>query len=138
MKSDFKIRQSTNIGLIKSLHRDCFPDDDFDDHKENVCWIAWKGKEPIGFTVLTKLSHGIIFLSRSGVLPKYRGNKLQKRFIRVRERYARKHGYKNIITYTKIFNINSSRSIQKCGYELYVPEYEYADKDCLYWIKQLS
>lgn len=132
---NFKIRKSDNVGLVRSLHRDCFPGDDFYDHDGNQYWIAWNDKEPIGFTMLTIMDENIGFLSRSGVLPNYRGNGLQRRFIRVREMFARKNDLKNIITYTKIHNISSSRSIQKCGYDLYIPEYEYADKDCLYWIK---
>lgn len=134
----FNIIKSENEALIKSLHSDVFEFDSFCENSDNQYWvIRTENKFPAGFCILTKLSDDIAFLSRSGVLKKYRGNKLQKRMIRTREKYARKMGFKSVITYTKIHNIKSSVSLQKSGYMMYKPEYEYADKDCIYWIKVL-
>ena len=97
-----------------------------------------ENKNPVGFCILTIMKYGTAFLSFSGILEEARGNGLQCRMIRVRERKARKEGVKKLISYTKMHNIQSSHNLQKCGFELYAPEEPYADKDCLYWLKILD
>jgi hypothetical protein len=57
--------------------------------------------------------------------------------IKVRERWAKKLGYKTVITYTLNDNYQSFSHLIKLNYEMYVPEYEYADKGCLYFRKEL-
>ena len=134
----FEIRKTNDLELIKKLQLQILPTDEVYEHKDMVCWIAWHKEEPVGFCILTNMGKSIAYLSRSGVLKEYRGHGLQRRMIRVRESYAKKQNFTKIITYTKIYNIKSSHNLQKCNFWLYRPEYEYADKDCLYWIKELK
>lgn len=139
MSKKFKIRRTNDIGLIKKLHKQTFPEDHFYNSKKNNYWLVYdENNKPVGFCMLSEWSHGIGFLSRAGLLECAQGNGLHKRMIRVRERKAKSLGIDVIITYTKIDNITSSRNLQKAGYLLYIPEYEYADEDCLYWMKELK
>lgn len=133
----FKIRQCLDILLIKELHAEILPTDDWYETK-SICWVAYCGEIPVGFAMLSLQDNKIAYLARSGVLLEYRGYGLQRRLIRAREMFARKLNFTKIITYTKIYNINSINNLQKCGYWLYEPEEEYADADCLYWIKELK
>jgi ribosomal protein S18 acetylase RimI-like enzyme len=136
-RSSFKILICTDAELVKSLHTEIFPMDAWYESKRSVMWVVWQGKEPVGFCMLSTTSEDYVFYSRAGVKRAYRGNGFQVRMLRVRERYARKHGFKKAITYTKIDNTNSNHNLQKAGYMLYAPQYKYADPDCLYWLKLL-
>ena len=135
----FKVRQTFDIEEIKKLFKKCMPSDDWYETRNPVIyWLAEDRKgNYVGYCMLTLLPENVCFMSSSGVLHSARGAGLQLKMIRVRERAARKYGYEQVISYTKIDNISSSRNLQKAGYSLYLPEDEYADKDCLYWIKDL-
>jgi len=135
--SRYTIRKCEDIELVKKLHTEIFPSDEWYESSRSVIWVVWFKKEPVGFCMLSETDNGFVFYSRAGVKRDHRGNGFQVRMLRVRERYARKCGFKKAITYTKMDNIKSNRNLQKAGYWLYVPEYQYADKDCLYWLKNL-
>lgn len=135
----FKCVRTNDFSLILELHKKLFPADSPIKSEDNrLFWLLKYKNEVAGFCVAKKMQYGIMFLERSGVLREYRGHNLQIRLIRVRERYARNNNFKKIITYTKMYNITSSRNLQKAGYFLYIPEELYADKDCIYWIKSLE
>lgn len=136
-KKYFVIKKCEDVELVKQLHEQIFPADDWYDSPRSVMWVMWKGTEAIAFAMLSETNDDYVFYSRAGVKKDYRGHGIQLRLIRVREKYARSKGYKKAITYTKIDNITSNRNLQKAGYWLYIPVNEYADKDCLYWIKEL-
>lgn len=137
--SKFKIRRTHDCELVESLHAKIFPTDDWYNNEKSVYWIVWKDKEPVGFCMLAPFDDNIVFLSRAGLLEVATGKGLHGRMIRVRERFAREYKFSSIITYTIIGNIKSSRNLQKAGYFLYIPEYQYAsdDDDVLYWLKEI-
>jgi len=137
-KNKFVIKICDDIELVKKMHEIIFPTDDWYENKTAVSWIIWCGGSPVGFCMLSVLDNQFGFLARAGVIKEFRGCGLQQRLIKVREQYLKKNGFTKVITYTKMSNITSSRNLQKCGYWLYLPEYEYADKDCLYWYKDLK
>ncbi len=141
----FSIRQTEDEEAIQKLQKKIMPSDRWYSTPNRVkYWLAYDGnRKPVGFCILTLLDHGIAFLSLSGVLVSARGNGLQTRMIRAREKYARKEGYSQIITYTKLHNIGSSHNLQKLGYMLYSPEERYGDdgpdeEPALYWMKTLT
>lgn len=136
-KGNYVIRITKDVELVKKLHELAFPADDWYDSARSIYWVIWCDGEPVGFAMLSETDDDYVFYSRAGVLKDHRGKGLQLRLLKVREQYAKKKGFKKAITYTKIDNISSNRNLQKAKYWLYIPKYEYADKDCLYWIKEL-
>jgi GNAT superfamily N-acetyltransferase len=78
------------------------------------------------------------YLSRVGVMAGYRGYGLQKRFIRAREKRAKKDGYYRMVTYTSYDNIVSANNLIACGYKLYVPRLLYGVRNALYFQKTLK
>lgn len=132
----FSIRKSEDLPTVMELHAATFPSDEFFNHTKNYYWIAYEGRKPVGFAMATDFGKGILFLSRAGVLPKYRGNGLHRRLIHVREKFAkRNNSFNSIITYTTISNYQSFSHLIKLNYEIYKPEYSYAGKDVFYFRK---
>lgn len=119
-----------------ALNDSIFPADEWYEHRGNIYWIVRFGKTPVGFAVGTNIGHRIFYLSRAGILESHRGNGLHKRLIKVRERFARSHNFKYIITYTIKNNPESFCHLIKTGYEIYEPEHEWAD-DVFYFRKLL-
>ena len=102
------------------------------DHKEDMTyWVAWCDGEAVGFCATKEYSHGI-FLIRSGVLKEFRGQGLQKRMIRVRERH---HKGQTFFTYVSTHNPASINSLISCGYKAYTPYERYAG-EAVYMIKE--
>ena len=133
----FSIKQTTRIDRVHALHSDTLPEDEQYIRSGNRYWLVKKGRKEVGFAILTILDKEIAFLSRAGLLPCARGKGLHTRLIRVRERYARKHGIKKIITYTTRDNITSAHNLEKNGYRLYIPDNQYGGKEMLYFMKEL-
>ena len=131
-----KIRQTHNITEIIDLHNKCLPDDEPYEHENNFYWIGKDQDKPCCFAVATVLKDGIIFLSRSGVLPAYRGLRFHRRLIKVREMFAEKNDFRCIITYVKHNNPSSFASLIKLDYQVYDPEWAYAGSDVVYFIKR--
>lgn len=136
------IKRTHDEELIRQLHKETFPSDEFYESEKNIYWIAiakysTKEDEPVGFCIATELDHGIIFLSRAGIVYKVRGKGLQKRLINTRVNYARRNGFKQVITYTSIDNISSLVNLLKCKFKPYLPEYCYAGKYVNYLIKEI-
>ena len=139
---DFKlsIRQTRDTFSIIALNAVILPWDDLDVGPNNRNWIATNELtgEHIGFCSVSDYGQGILFLSRSGLLRAYRGRNIQRRFIRVREQFAKRNGFKKIITYTNKENYQSMNSLIKSGYKFYTPEYKYVGETFHYFIKELE
>ena len=133
------IRKSTDSLLAIHLHSITFPGDDFEDHPNNVYWIAWDGDAPVGFAIARETvgDDTTVFLSRCGVLDKYRGAGLQKRFIRVRLNWARREAFQNVITYCTLDNPVSANNLIGSGFKVYCPAYAWAGRRILYLLKVL-
>ncbi len=136
--SDFSIRLTKNVDIIKELHKKTLPSDDFDTIKHSTYWLVWHNDRPVGFCSVRKCDREILFLSRAGLLDAARGKGLHKRMIRTRIRWAIKEGYGKLITYTTIDNIQSSSNLEKCGFKRYLPDYAYAGKNVLYYMRDLT
>lgn len=106
--------------------------------KKGTWWILFDGDKPIGYCgVFLDYGDDFGWLGCAGVIKSYRGMGLQKKMIRVREKEARKHGLKKLITYTSRDNFPSANNLIRCGYLLYQPETEYGVKNALYFFKEL-
>lgn len=138
MKDKFRITRTHNKGIVTDLDNKILPTDEFYDHKGNVYWLVKNQKNKnVGFCMATNIGDKIVFLSRAGLLWEARGNGLHKRMIRVRLNWARKNGFNSVITYVAVDNVQSSRHLIKCGFELYLPEYSYAGKTYNYFLYPL-
>jgi hypothetical protein len=61
---------------------------------------------------------------------------LQRRLIRVREAWAKRNGYRWMISDTTD-NVPSSNNLMRCGYKLIEPSAPWANDMSLYWTKRL-
>jgi GNAT superfamily N-acetyltransferase len=135
-----KIRQSNNVELVRCLHKITFPQDEYEHHSRSQYWIVSDSeKYPVGFCMCHPLTFetDTVFLSRAGLLDCARGQGLHMRMIKVRTQWAKKNGFKNMITYTSLDNAASFHNLQKAGFKLYLPESLYVGKAFLYWMKEL-
>ena len=123
---------------MESLHQKTFPEDEFYEHKGNNYWLV-KNEDGnyCGFCMATDIGSKMLFLSRVGVLKKYRGQGLHKRMIKIREAFAKRKGFNCILTYTTKDNYQSFAHLIKAGYKLYDPEYAYAGLNVFYFLKEL-
>lgn len=137
---NYSIRQSDRFDIFYSLHEKIFPGDDYPSNNGLVLWLITErfSNRYVGFCTLNRLSDGIIFFSRAGILKGHRGNNLHNRMIKTRERYARKNGFSHIITYTIKDNPNSFCHLIKHGYKIYEPDYAWVGRDVFYFIKDLD
>lgn len=101
-------------------------------------WLAYFEDHPVAFAGIRSSYtwRGAGYLLRCGVLEPHRGQGLQKRLIRVRERKAVKFGWRYCITDTTE-NVPSANSLIACGYRLYLPSNPWHLDQTLYWRKKI-
>lgn len=121
-----------------SLHQITFRGVEVPDFEQGHWWLAYHDfKTPVGFAGIVKVPHeNLGYLKRAGVIPSFRGQGLQRRFIRVREIRARKNGWARVVTDTTS-NVASANSLIGAGYRLYSPAHPWAFNNSLYWYKDL-
>jgi GNAT superfamily N-acetyltransferase len=132
-----RLRETDDLEAIQHLHSRTFgklwvP------LESSVWWLLEVRQDgewaPVGFAGAELTDGGQYgYLSRAGVLPEARGLQLQRRLIRVRERWARAAGCTHIWTYTSVENIRSMRSLIACGLLPYM-----SDGMWMYWKKALD
>jgi GNAT superfamily N-acetyltransferase len=126
---------------IKSLHAECFDacDNPYTPDNTGAWWVAYAGDEAAGFAgILPSYQwHATGYLCRSGVLPKFRGQGLQQRLIRIRIKYARQQGWTTVVSDTHK-NPASANSLINCGFKLYQPRTPWGFITALYWRRNLS
>lgn len=123
---------------ILRLDKILFSEDQSVDPTGGWWWLIRdrKGKA-IAFGGLRGCRHpsnkGLAYMIRSGVLGKHRGRGLQKKMIKARIAMARRHGYKEIVTYVLSWNLASANSLIACGFRLYHPQDKYAGSKAFYF-----
>ncbi len=149
------IRMSDDLDEVLELNKRIFYLDQKlagPDLLDSTWWLAYDGKEPIGFAglavknaVLSVTGHEPVRLDdvweghlvRAGVVKEARGKNLQRRLISVRVREAKRLGCLKVVTYTATKNIASQRSLISCGFKPYW--YEFAqDNAFIYFSKELD
>ena len=132
-----KIRRIKDISKIKELHSLIFPEDDFDIEKTDELWLVYNDdNKEIGFCSLRVLPDKMAYFNWAGLLENYWGKGLHRRMISVRTRWAKKNKLEYLLTYT-LNNIHSSVNLIKSNFEVYEPNYEWADENCLYFRKKI-
>lgn len=144
------IRRATadDADVLEEMDRHCFPGD----HPyglfrwdRGVCWIAVEGDRnhhyteprPQGYIAAHPMARGRWFFSRVGVMPAARGAGLQRRLMAVLERYGRRQGWRELVTYTAGFNGYSTENILRCGWRTYEPRRSYVGWDVVHLRKRL-
>lgn len=124
------MRQTTDLVLISTLDRVCFPGDaPVEVEAPRVWWaegeLAFAGVHPLP-------DQGLVYFCRAGVVPGARGRGLHRQSIRVRLRWARAQGLEPI-TDTAPWNLASANNLISEGFRLYCPQHKWAGSDALYW-----
>lgn len=137
-----RIYRTTDILAVRTLDATLWVPSVQDTFTRMDLWLAKDSTGIlVGYASLKLVDGGsTAFLSKSGVLWNARGQGLQKRFIRVRERRARELGLSTIITYTSSDNVPSINSLISCGYKNYQPARDWGlpfGNGGLYWKKKL-
>lgn len=101
-------------------------------------WVVYCDDKPVGFGGMKETTQGNgAYLCRSGVLKSHRGNGLQRRLIRIRERKAIAKGWLTAISDTTD-NQFSANNLIASGYRLFTPVKPWGFPTTLYWKKVLS
>jgi GNAT superfamily N-acetyltransferase len=124
---------------LSVLQKKCLPYDTPYDTNHGYWWIATQDGISCGFAGLVYSSRwsDCGYLVRCGVLSDYRGQGLQKKFIRVRIRQAKALGLKWLITST-YDNPASANSLISCGFKMFNPTNPWMTKHTSYWRLKLE
>lgn len=116
-----------------------FPGCEVGQLNESWVWIAYYNNNPVGYAsmrYLDKENYG--YFSRAAINAHHRRKGLHKRLIRARINLAKREGWTGVLTYTAIDNIASSNSLIRLGFRLYNPEYKWAGKEFLYFMRKFN
>lgn len=133
-------RDQLTVSLLIRMQRECLPGDAPLMPQAGLWWIAYSHDGyPAAFASMKPSARWekTGYLSRSGVLPSFRGNGIQKRMIRVRLKTAKKLGWHWVLSDTSE-NPESSNSLISCGFKMYEPREPYGLKTSIYWRKKLT
>jgi GNAT superfamily N-acetyltransferase len=134
-----QIRDFTKVQQeLLVLQKACLPHDEPVFPDNGVWWIGRQGEQNTCFALIQPSYQWMdtAYLARAGVLEAWRGQGLQRRLIRVREAWAKKAGYRWMISDTTD-NVPSSNNLMRCGYKLIEPSAPWANNMSLYWTKRL-
>ena len=133
-------RKPEIVTTLRYLQKLCLPGDELYSVEQGHWWIAYtEDGSPAGFAgmVRSKSWYDCGYMCRAGVVPKFRGNGLQKRLVAAREAQAKRLNWNWLVTDTTD-NAASSNSLISCGFKLYDPTIPWAYKHSLYWRKKLN
>lgn len=147
MPSTYKLKKVDNADrriadIIKEMHSVGFPDYPMIETAVGDWWFAVSDtNEFAGFCALWPSVHSPVtrgYLARAAVLPGHRGQGLQRRFIRVRERAARAKGLLEMVSDTNSDNPSSANNLIRCGYRMWNPQVTWGHGGSIYWRKLLT
>lgn len=126
--------------LLHWLQLEALPGDTPADTRKGIWWVAFTDGQPAAFCGLyDSLSVAKAgYLCRAGVLPAFRGMRLQRRLIATRQRKARALGFTSLHTDTIAGNPASINNLIACGFRSFTPAIAWAGGDACYWRKTLS
>lgn len=135
--SAYRVLRTDDLDAVRLLDRDIFGpfgDDPIDEPEKSQWWLVCDARgDYVGFGGARRLpGRRVVLLERAGVLSQHRGRRLHERLVRARLRWA---GDARVITYTAHFNTASSNTMIRCGFRLYEPDYAWAGRDVLYWMR---
>ena len=104
---------------------------------ERYYWIVYDEKDNwVGYASLGKYNDTSLYCGPTYIKPEYRGNGLQLKLLEIRERFAKKMEFKQLLSCTELENVISSNNLIKRKFTLI----DAIDKEykCLYWKKELK
>lgn len=104
-------------------------------------WVGYNSSGPVAFAGIhpSKQFLKTAYLCRVGVLDEARGQGIQKKLIRIREKWARGQGYEWLMTDSNLDTPASGNSLISCGYKLWRPYYRWAGYEpAQYWKKYIG
>jgi GNAT superfamily N-acetyltransferase len=133
------LKQTTDYQAIAQMDSVLFSDDHpVESWNSHIWWIGYVAGKPVCYCSIKDEGSGIAYLSRSGVIPSYRGNGFQKRMIRKREDWCKTNNIVSVISDTAYWNSTSINSLIRCGYRVYTPVIPWSNETQLYWIKRIG
>jgi RimJ/RimL family protein N-acetyltransferase len=135
-------RSEKNLESILALELEVLPLDAPYSKINNKSTAYWWGafdtdnNKLVGATCLSIWIPGWAFLARSVVKKDFRGQGLQQRFIKAREKFARLQNVHTIVTYVSPENIASANNLIRCGYELYIPQEKWGLQPFCYYFRK--
>jgi GNAT superfamily N-acetyltransferase len=113
--------------------------------EDSTWWVAVDENDEIAGFASACVVTGGVYLNSAGVLEQHRGNRLQRRLIEARVRWAKRHGHKSLVTYTMPDNAQSIVSLWACGFRTFEPDkpwWEPCDRcgahGVLYWTRWIG
>jgi len=103
--------------------------------KNRDWWVIERGNVIIAYCGCW-YNQSVCMFNRAWVHPNYRGQGIQTRMIKARLKAA-KEDCTIAITYTTIDNPKSANNLIKAKFKLYIPSYQYAGADKIYFSKHL-
>jgi GNAT superfamily N-acetyltransferase len=103
----YTIKKCNSLVKMQAIHKMAFADDSWpgNDHE---FWVAYDEHGGVaGFASAVLMTTKVVFLSRSAVTMKHRGNGLHRQLIDVRMKWARDEGAILALTYIRKYNYAS-------------------------------
>lgn len=131
--------QSKYAAQIANLHWMLFPSIQLPPLASKYWWVAYEFGKPIGFAHMCQSTYypKSGYFARVGVLPGWRGQGLQRRFMKIMENTARREGWEAIYSDTRKAP-HSAANIKAAGYVPFSPEVPWGYKGVKYWVKHLD
>lgn len=141
-KSTFRVvKVDTSLSMarhtILRMHEKCFPGLEFQ-QLHGDWWVVYDAlKNPVAFAGLwpSFRIEGSGYLCRAAVMPAGRGNGLQKRLIRVREREAKRKGWVALYSDCDPKNAPSMNNLFSCGFTAFRPAESWCGHEWVYMHK---
>jgi GNAT superfamily N-acetyltransferase len=95
--------------------------------RDGVWWIVTDEEGPCAYAGVWLNEDGAVDMLSSGVLPRARGNGLQRKLLRHRIRWGRRAGFECFTTYCATHNWRSMNNIVSVGFRIW--QYEYSEED---------
>ena len=102
-------------------------------------WLAYDRQTPVAFAALdVDQFPEAAFFAHTGVIAPYRGRGIQRRFIRLVERLARRLEFSQIVCTVHFANPWSLNNFIREGWLAYRPDDWWGQRECVYIRKSLS
>lgn len=133
------ISDSNIVKTLADLHSQTFPKSvPFPYGLPSYWWIAYCNKVPVAFAFMCGSDRypDTGYFGRVGVLPKYRGRGLQKKFMKLAEKKAKSIGWTAMVSDTRNKPF-SAANFKAMKYTQFTPEDPWDTIRAIYWRKEL-